>query len=425
MRLRFLINPLLKTCLLDACGCGWLAICLVVALPGASLQADILHLNNGRFVEGAVEEVAEGYRLTTATSSLIYKTEQVKRWEKKVLPEEEYLLRKANTPADDVDGNYILALWCKQRRFFKEADYHFAQVFRLAPDHREAREAAGFVYKNGEWLTRSESLRRQGYLPYKGKWLPKEEALALQDKEHTEQERQEVVESGWKILKAARKVKNGQTRILMAEKLAGFGVHINMVLIQAMNDPSPRTREVAIRALGMRPENNCAEALCRRLRNEFVPELQELLAASLAGHQNRAVICKRLVTSLLETSSRKKRRRLVYAFQVIQDPRLIPMLIVNSEYTPVQIVQGDTPPPPRKMIEVPDETAPEGWRLEPVEPQEDDSGDPDEPASSVRYPAAEALAVLTGMDFGNDRAAWEKWWQNNSKDFTFSEPKLP
>ncbi len=38
--------------------------------------------------------------------------------------------------------------------------------------------------------------------------------------------------------------------------------------------------------------------------------------------------------------------------------------------------------------------------------------------SYVRYYASEALTKITGKDFGEDQAQWQKWWEQNKSSFS-------
>ena len=67
---------------------------------------------------------------------------------------------------DNVDGQYALAQWCRQRGLAPQQRAHLSRVLELAPDHEAARRELGFVRVGPLWLSREDieaerSLARQ------------------------------------------------------------------------------------------------------------------------------------------------------------------------------------------------------------------------------------------------------------------------
>ncbi|MHC4871174.1 MAG: tetratricopeptide repeat protein, partial [Planctomycetota bacterium] len=140
------------------------------------LYADILHLNDGGSLEGTVIEKENGYLLQTKLCKMLIKADRVLFLEKKLLPQDEYLQRLKEVEADNTEANYILGLWCIEHKMPKHAEKHFAMVFKVSPNHKQAREAAGYIYYKKKWLARTDYMTEKGYQLYKGRWIKEKTA---------------------------------------------------------------------------------------------------------------------------------------------------------------------------------------------------------------------------------------------------------
>lgn len=78
------------------------------------------------------------------------------------------------TYPDTAEGQWSLALWCRDRSLEEQFKRHAERVIELAPDHINARQALGHAKIGGRWIAEDDAMR-QGYVRYKGEWkLPRE-----------------------------------------------------------------------------------------------------------------------------------------------------------------------------------------------------------------------------------------------------------
>lgn len=70
-----------------------------------------------------------------------------------------------------VEGHWAMAQWCRDRSLLAERDRHLRQILELDPNHAEARRLLGFVSRDGQWATREELMRADGYVLYGGRWM--------------------------------------------------------------------------------------------------------------------------------------------------------------------------------------------------------------------------------------------------------------
>lgn len=411
-------------------------------LAAAPARADILHLTNGAVFEGRVFATPEGYRVVTENGTVTIAREKVARHEKAPLPAEAYVRRAAATDPADADANYALALWCRQHDLEEEAAEHFTRVFAVAPDHAAARRAAGYVRDGEAWISREEHLRRQGYLPVGGRWLPAAEARKIRARAERRARIRRTRAAVAALLRRVRRTDDPAELRARAEELADLGPPAVTSLTQNATDHDEAVRGVCYAALGKIDDPEAVETLVRRLRCEGTRRLVRGLGRVLAGHPRREEVRRLLLEELLETPSERARRRLAYGLLALADPAAVEALIRRAEYCP----NADPDAPAARQEDAAGETAAAaeaasgvqvigGQLLErDVGLQELAAGKNetlaeqfgyDKLSGAPYYPAAEALAVVTGRDLGPDRQAWTAWWTEHREAFVFPEPALP
>ncbi|MFH0909959.1 MAG: biotin--[acetyl-CoA-carboxylase] ligase, partial [Planctomycetota bacterium] len=360
---------------------------LGLALGGMSAQADILYLKDGTAIEGRVTAVPQGYRIQTRTGKFVVPEARVAQWLRKPLPEEEYLQRKAAAGEDDLEAQFALALWCRAHALEKEADFHFRRVFALEPDHAAARRAAGYVSYEGRWLTREAYMEAKGFARYGRQWLPREEADLRLSIDRAKADLEQIRASVWKILERIEKEPESLRLPEDAEELSRLGAeeiglqtHLcqNKVTVmrlrmeaqkpggklsheenirlanfqnelilsqqsdllspfsQSLYSPLPQVRAVAIHALGLIPDSFAAALLIRRIPYELAPWHLERIAQVLAKHPKRTTVLQNLVGTLIYEPHARARERLRYAIEVLADPAVLPLLIEQADYAPLE-----------------------------------------------------------------------------------------
>ncbi|MCX7934509.1 MAG: hypothetical protein N3A66_04525, partial [Planctomycetota bacterium] len=244
---------------------GFLSWAIAIA-AASTAAADVIYLTNGGVLEGKVERVAEGYRVTTETGVSVFPVEEVERWEKRPTRKEEYALRAAATPLDDFYAQMSLAEWCRSHDLPDEARYHFLLAVALDPRNAEARRGAGYVREGGAWITVEDSRRRRGLVEVNGKWLPEEEALRQQLAAEREKRTQTAIAEATRIF---QEIKNGDADLEpWAEKIAAFGPCLLPTLERFSCSREVPARCLAFLALERFACRASLELLMRRLTTE-------------------------------------------------------------------------------------------------------------------------------------------------------------
>lgn len=138
-------------------------------------RADIVHLRDGRSLEGSV--IREGDHLIVRRklgsshvhlSDVLRIEETADRWDQLESLREQL----ADGTAEE---RYRFGAWCRDHDFPKEAQRAFLSVLRLDLDHPGARAALGYVFHEGVWLTIADKKRLEGLVEHDGAWVTPEE----------------------------------------------------------------------------------------------------------------------------------------------------------------------------------------------------------------------------------------------------------
>ena len=84
-------------------------VCLCVPVA----RADVVHMKDGRKLEGKVLEVGEKVRLKVKFGVVVLKQSDIVRMDREVDRSQEYEGKVAQLSDDDANGHYELGLWCK------------------------------------------------------------------------------------------------------------------------------------------------------------------------------------------------------------------------------------------------------------------------------------------------------------------------
>ena len=209
---------------------------VLLVLFASLAAADVVHLNDGRKIEGKVTKAtATEVVVQSAFGELTFKRSDVKEivYEKSKQELYEEKLEACKT-ADDF---YELGLWCRENKLRSRSKGCFEKAVELETDHakaraelghvrykgewmtpeeRDARQAAefeaemkarglvkwkeqwvtpeergkleqGLVHHDGRWMTYEEKMRLEGFRPFEGRWIPEGEWVARQGVERAEE----------------------------------------------------------------------------------------------------------------------------------------------------------------------------------------------------------------------------------------------
>jgi hypothetical protein len=128
-------------------------VLLSFAIPGtAPGHADIYHLRSGGSVSGKlIESTAEQYVIRTLVGTVRLPLDAVERIEEAPNPFDEYEARQAKL-ADQPAAHVKLGRWCREEGLREEARRHFRRAIELDPDFVPARAALGQVKVGDLWV---------------------------------------------------------------------------------------------------------------------------------------------------------------------------------------------------------------------------------------------------------------------------------
>jgi hypothetical protein len=169
------------------------AVMLLISASQAS--GDIFILESGGQIEGQwlnrEEQPLTKYELKRGTTTITLPLNQVREARRESPAELEYA-RRAPLAADTIDAQWELAEWCKRSALARQREVHLRRIVELDPNHQQARFALGYQFQKGEWITRADSQRQQGYELYRGKWRTPQEIDILESRS-----RNELAEKEW------------------------------------------------------------------------------------------------------------------------------------------------------------------------------------------------------------------------------------
>lgn len=139
-----------------------------VSADDESLLLEKIYLTNGSTLYGTSKTVEENkftfYVIALPDGgTLKLKRSQVRNIVPPPPAAAEYLKRKASLP-DNIDAHWELADWCAKNGLPTQSEFHFMQVIRLKPDHRDARKRLGYINPEGVWIHQDHFYQSHGYV---------------------------------------------------------------------------------------------------------------------------------------------------------------------------------------------------------------------------------------------------------------------
>lgn len=138
---------------------GFVLASLFVLFASSASMADIVHLKDGRTVEGKiVEETSTFVRIETRFGGVRrIEQDRIVRIERKKTAREEYEGRLRRTNSKDAESLYSLGVWCKENGLVVESLEAHRKVLKLDRNHAGSRKALGYVYRDGKWIRGTEA----------------------------------------------------------------------------------------------------------------------------------------------------------------------------------------------------------------------------------------------------------------------------
>src|SRR5437762_8860340 len=139
---------------------------LFFLISACRLAADIFVLESGGRIEGEwlnrEEQPLTKYAVRSNGVTLVLPAGTVRETIRQTPAELEYS-KLAPAAADTVDGQWELAEWCRKNSLTRQREVHLRRVIELNPNHQQARFALGYQFQQGQWVTRSDARRQEGY----------------------------------------------------------------------------------------------------------------------------------------------------------------------------------------------------------------------------------------------------------------------
>lgn len=213
---------------------------LAIGLLPHGVSADVVHLTNGRTMEGVVlEESAEQVRLRLPFGEIGLPAASVSVIERGPSALEEYLQRRRALRKDQ--GTAVHWLELAQWAYSQGLDHNAREATMVAarldpglPGLRPLMTALGYEYEPNlaVWLSHDETMRRRGYVQSQGRWLsPAEAEIARRYQEEAaarelERRRRDRVARALEMIALNQMVQAEEDRRLREEAVASQGMPI-------------------------------------------------------------------------------------------------------------------------------------------------------------------------------------------------------
>ncbi|NQT37149.1 MAG: HEAT repeat domain-containing protein [Planctomycetes bacterium] len=271
----------------------WLGAVGLILLAGSPLPGEVFILDNGGRVEGELVNPGQSPRTEyivqiSPGAKIVLARSQVKTVTGQLPAEREYEAIRPAFP-DTVDDQWALAEWCRERGLVTHRKIHLQRIIELQPDHEKAHLALRHSRHGGQWMTQQEWMESRGLRQYKGRWLtPQEIELLEQKRVQSDAEKKWFRDlerwEGWlgkpdralqarknieaikapaavRALQAAmRRQFSGRYRELYARALAQIGTPeaIRVLVDSSMGDPDDEVRFACIEHLREMRDQNIA-----------------------------------------------------------------------------------------------------------------------------------------------------------------------
>ncbi|MFW6145976.1 MAG: tetratricopeptide repeat protein [Planctomycetota bacterium] len=150
------------------------------ALPAWAQMKEVVR-KSGPTLIGTVERQDDVYKVVTAAGPITVPADQVTEIREHVSFEEEYARRLLELDADDVQGYYELALWCREEKQYRQARDELLTVLRLNGDHANARLMLQLVEEQLEDKPKARRRRAQQRQTLPGTKIPRDHLVREDD----------------------------------------------------------------------------------------------------------------------------------------------------------------------------------------------------------------------------------------------------
>jgi hypothetical protein len=372
----------------------------VCGLTTATTQADVFILESGGRIDGEWlnrdEQPLTKYLVRRGGTTLTLPLDQVREAIRQSPAEAEYA-RRGPAAADTVEGQWELAEWCRRAGLAKQREVHLRRIIELNPNHQPARQALGYQFLKGEWISRSAARRQEGYELYRGKWRTPQEIEILEGRS-----RGELAEKEWlsRLKKWRKELDDREKSKLAHESLAAIN---DPIAVGPIEEFFTRERVRSVKAL-------YADILARIKSKEAV----RVLVGRALGDSDEEVfyycvgklveiqpphIADAFIAALKDKENARVNRG-ASALGRLQDKAAISPLIDALITTHTRIVGNGLSP----------DATTAGFSKDGGTFMKKGEGPELQVFHVQNQPVLDALSKLTGADFGFDQRAWRYWY---------------
>lgn len=398
-------------------------VALAVALCFSPALGDVVHLKSGSSIEGKVERIDGGVRVTIKPGMTVtVESGEIARIEKKKWVYDEYRERLAKADSDSADDQYHLAIWCRANNFPEEADAALERALEIDPEHEATHLLLGHEKVDGKWLTQDEVKARKGLVKYRGRWMTPESRDELVRKD-------EIRSWEKRIYKLVRDVTKGDDDEKTLAEATIIGIRDKLAakaLIDEITHRESLVRRLVCVPLGYIATDQAVDALIERAAADSSRDVRETAAKSLRVTENVQAYQK-LLEKFIYSSGSEVRNNALEALVLLKDKNSVPVLI---ELLIVRVKKTDAPAGGEKRGFV----GGNGMRVigyrqirdgagrsfsVPVFGQKRTGTAKGQPDVGDKYeemfnpPVREALMKMTGVNFDFEEEKWKKWWTEN------------
>jgi hypothetical protein len=403
---------------------------LVAGLAVAQkLPADTIKLEGGRTIRGKVLDEKSTkdklvIKLQAGNAEVTIDRNEIQEIIVEKNPKEQYDEVK-DRYKDTADDQFNLAIWCEEHKLPKQRKAHLEKTIELDPDHAQAREKLGYTKYDGKWLTANEIKEAKGLVRFNGRYVSPQEKEILEQKKRQNDEEKEwhAKVKMWKTWMTG----NDQSKVRMGEER-----------LRSIDDPNAleavvghlgKEKDEALRVLmceilGSIPGEPATIELVKRCIIDVSVNVRYAATDKLADREDNQAV--RTLIGVLKSEHNVVICRAAEALGTIGDASAVPALIdalvtkhkqVVTRQAGGSFVGNGTP----AIIDYEPVVAPGVVAFRPVIGYQAQGFGISAPSQEVVTVPVEnpevrdALAEITGEDFGYSQAAWRAWLTNQKK----------
>ncbi|MGE3166069.1 MAG: hypothetical protein AB7O52_14275 [Planctomycetota bacterium] len=372
-------------------------------------------MKNGRVMKGRV--IARGERVVLqlpAGGSVSLDATAIERIVATPDPRSELAARE-EVAALDPGALFRLAEWCDQEHMRAEAQRLRWRVLEIDPNHASAREHLGFKRLGALWLTENDYQRALGMVLFDGRWVPKRELEELQRKG----EAAGALAAAETLLRTAA----GSSEMSVREQALAALRELPRatrawILLQGTESLRARERQLSVRELGVLGNRDYHNVLAHVAITDVRRSVRDEALSTLKTWSQPDTALSFI--PYLSAGDERQRINAARALNVFPDRRSVGPLIkqatkiaagfgrahivnvVQRSYVKdYELVSGGTGLVVQEVADPVVDVFQDGVVLD-IDIHK---------AEIISYVGA--LQRSTGMTFGTDFEAWQKWWAEN------------